>query len=579
MIKNENFELTLNISVDGYKDKKEATDCLTLKGAKQYNKKTLAWLEKKISLNDFIGYISSGHSFTGLYNLAFGDLRDDKYGVSRDTFYTKPKDYRFGALKNQFKTNENWKSSQVCWIDVDDTNFTEYSELIDKLQHKPTLLYSTFSDGIEKGGKKSRRFRLVYVFDTQLNEETWKAVSESLLEEYTNCTGEEADVCTTRIAQLMNGSSNPDIYNSSFIYSIFDFGYYKFLPGFKEEKTTIDLLKENTSLSEEYKLDENLVNDINTLDYSSFMKKYSRVYGLIYRTEKEEWKNYGIYQYQETDDDFLSLWWFKEKLKDGEHRRQTILNRAFQMRIIKPEASINEILFNLVREREWFYDNSDGQLGTSVLVNRAKLVFKKDDLEKNLKEQNRWIQRCKKERPDFIVRVNKDFKIGNTVPQNIINEIGKIIRWEKIGNYINPNLSVKENLEILKNNGIEVCEKTIYNYLKENNMNTKEEKIELFKKMYNPELSSRENAKIMTENGLEINYKTVQRWASKIESDHTVENNGSDDKDKRIKELEEKIKELEEKLEKYEPKQSTEIKDSAIDFSYFMQQLPKLNLE
>lgn len=536
MIINPNYTFTLTTSVDGYSGKKESTECLRTSSAKSWGKKQMAFVETTLTTNEFMSLALSGHSFSGLYDVSYGQVYKDEYGHDIKAFYTQKNDYRCGAMKIQFKKNEYFKSSQVVYVDVDETRFASIDDYVSTLTKKPTCVYTTFSDGLEKHAGKgdiSRRFRLVYVFDMQLKSQQWIAVSKAISEMVKEDTGEEVDCCGNRITQHMNGSCGTEYYVSYTIYSIFDFPFFQYLPQNNSPQSIQENLVSSTSGSEEFKLDDLMVKDMETLGYDSFMKKYSRLYKYFYRTEKEHWDSWAGVDYQETDPGYLQLWFYPKKLQDGDGRRQTIANRAFQLRIINPEADINTILFNLYIFREKYIDNSDGVVSIKVLVNRAKLVFEKSDIERNLQEQKKWISYCQEHRPRFITRT----KMYPEVPQSIINQITKKLNQREISKYYDKTKTVKENLEVMKKNGVKVEKTTLYNYLDENGIDykrknkklakkeSKNEDIEKFKKLYDPGKSDRENAKLMSASGLSISKDKVGRWKKEYipETEKSVE--------------------------------------------------------
>lgn len=536
MIINSNYSFTITVSVDGYSSKEESIKCLRTSTASDYGKKQMAFVETSMTTDQFVSLALSGHSFSGLYNLQPGQLYKDEYGHEIKAFYSQKNDYRNGAMKIQFKRNEYFKSSQVVYVDVDETRFQSIEDYVSVLTKKPTCVYTTFSDGIEKHkgkGDISRRFRLVYVLDTQLQADYWTAVSYAISDMVRNDTGEDVDCCGTRVAQMMNGSCGKETYTSYTIYSLWDFDFFSYLPSFQQAKTIQEKVENNTSGSEEFLLDDTLVDDMEKLGYDDFMKKYSRLYKYFYRTERQDWIPFGgTVEYQETDENYLQLWFYPEKLEDGEGRRQTIANRAFQLRLINPEADINTILFNLYVFREKYIDNSDGTITIRVLVNRAKLVFEKNDIQKNIQEQAKWIKYCKDNRPRFITRSN----IFKQVPQNIINQITKELNHKEISSLYDSGKTVKENLEFMKSSGLDICEKTLYNYLKEKHINfkrpnqrkqkkqAKEGDIEKFKKLYDPVKSARENASFMSSRGLKMSKNKVLRMAKELGLDDKKEN-------------------------------------------------------
>ena len=73
-------------------------------------------------------------------------------------------------------------------------------------------------------------------------------------------------------------------------------------------------------------------------------------------------------------------------------------------------------------------------------------------------------------------------------------------------------MTVKENLAVLKKNGIEVCEKTLYNYCKDRGIETGVD----FKKLIDPNLSSRKNLELLKAQGYKIGINKVQKLLKEI---------------------------------------------------------------
>ena len=96
--------------------------------------------------------------------------------------------------------------------------------------------------------------------------------------------------------------------------------------------------------------------------------------------------------------------------------------------------------------------------------------------------------------------------------QGLINRGIKEWNYYEIDLYYNPDLTVKENLAVLKKNGIEVCEKTLYNYCKDRGIETGVD----FKKLIDPNLSSRKNLELLKAQGYKIGINKVQKLLKEI---------------------------------------------------------------
>ena len=206
--------------------------------------------------------------------------------------------------------------------------------------YAPPCVYMSFSDKLDKGGLISRRFRLVYVFDKVLNREEFISVSRSTTKQIEIDTGETMfDDCGTRLSQYMNGVyGNNEVYRSYCIYDYTDFPETQI----QSEDTILSSPITNNEPSPFF--DKQLLEDMGRCSYKDFMHKYSKRYQYKYRTELPCWYD-GLYQF--TNETYLQLWYYKEKVKDGEHRRRKLFRNACLRRLMFPEMDANTALFNL----------------------------------------------------------------------------------------------------------------------------------------------------------------------------------------------------------------------------------------
>ena len=507
-----NFSFTTNISVEAYTTKNEATACLSREGSKAVGKNKMAFMEQTVTVSEFLDYATTGHAFCNLFEYD----ADTKYwletgdGKRYPSYPIYKKGGNTGAMKLTFKTDRFFKGSQTVFVDIDKTRFHDVSEYIQTLTLPPTCVYMSFSDNKEKGGQVSRRFRLVYVLDEIVGKDELTKISTAINNMIRIDTAEDIeDDCGTRVSQYMNGVyGNDETYETDRIYSISDFDRFVFE---SNEPTP-------TEETQEIVFDEGMLNDMGTYSYDQFMHYYSIKYKYLYRIEKPGWiKN----TYQLTDENFMRLWFYREKQVDGQNRRRKLFKYACLRRLMFPDIDPNTLLFNLYVDFVRFFDNSDGVITLDTLVRKVKtaMMMTREELEDYCAFE---IQYWKKNRPKFIL------KLGYIASQGFLSYIAKDIKWNELDERYDRSKTVKENADIL---GVPL--RTLYRYCSERYINTnpnrgetesqrrakrkmkKQEEIELFKAVYDPELSLRENREKLNNEGLSLSPPTISSWANK----------------------------------------------------------------
>lgn len=507
-----NFSFTTNISVEAYTTKNEATACLSRIGAKSVGKNKMAFMEQIVTVSEFLDYATTGHAFCNLFEYD----ADAKYwletgdGKRYPSYPIYKKGGNTGAMKLTFKTDRFFKGSQTVFVDIDKTRFHDVSEYISTLTLPPTCVYMSFSDNKEKGGQVSRRFRLVYVLDEIVGKDELTKISSAINNMIRIDTAEDIeDDCGTRVSQYMNGVyGNYETYETDKIYSISDFDDYVFE---SNEPTP-------TEEAQEIVFDEGMLVDMGTYGYDQFMHYYSTQYKYLYRIEKPGWiKN----TYQLTDENFMRLWFYREKQVDGQNRRRKLFKNACLRRLMFPDIDPNTLLFNLYVDFVRFFDNSDGVITLDTLVRKVKtaMMMTREELEDYCAFE---IQYWKKNRPKFIL------KSGYIASQGFLSYIAKDIRWKELDERYDRSKTVKENADIL---GVPL--RTLYRYCSERHIATnpnrgetesqrrakrklkKQEEIELFKAVYDPELSLRENREKLNNEGLSLSPPTISSWVNK----------------------------------------------------------------
>ena len=508
----ENFKFWTTVSRDAYEKKTDASACLSSIGAKAIGKEKMAFYRQEVTIEEFLMLAIKGHAFCNLFS--FDTTQEYWFETSQGVKYKTTPLYKTGknagCMKLEFKSDRFFSGSQTIFVDVDRTQYTEILDYYNVLTYKPSCAYMSYSDKKEKNGVVSRRFRLVYIFDSILSKETLIDISRTIHESIANDTNElMEDDCGTRISQYMNGVfGNNECYTSGIIYSAFDF---------PERPPVVNEPVVDDGDTGDIAFDQNLLHEMENMSYEEFMHFNSKKYKYVYRTERADWID-GSYQF--TDDNYLQLWWYTEKLVDGQRRRRTLFKHACLRRLMYPDIDQNTLLFNLYVDRERFTDNSDYVITLNTL--KRKVVKAMSLTEEQLREYCSYeLDFWKHNRPKYIMHPYYRNR-------SCVNTIRKEINYSEIDKVYDTCRSTIENHERL-----DIPLATLYRYCKDKNIKTrpnkritkserlemnrlsKQEKIEVFKSLYDSNLSLRKNQEIMKNNGLELDHSTISRWQQK----------------------------------------------------------------
>lgn len=509
-----NFVFRVNVSSDSYTTKSEASACLSRAGAEAVGKVKMAFRETSLTVDQFLQQALTGHSFCNLFDYD----PNQKYWLetSAGKRYQSYPVYRQGrnkgCMKLNFKSDRFFRGSQTVFVDIDYTRFKTIPEYLDCLTLKPTCAYMSYSDKLEKDGITSRRFRLVYVLDRELNKMNMNIVNRYLTDCIIRDTGEPmADDCGTRASQYFNGvSGNDEFYVTYNIYSRLDFP--ESLPDVTVQPPSPP--SQQTSLPT-VEFDDHLLHDMGTMDYQTFMHYNSLRYCYFYRTERADWTD-GLYQL--TDESYLQLWWPRERITDGNHRRRTLLKSACLRRLINPYVDANTLLFNMYLDFHRFIDNSDHIITLDTLTRRTKRAMLMTDEE--LRGYCQYeIDYWKKHRPKFIMHPNAPKS------QAFINFVIKRIHYAELDLSYDRTRSVQDNAAAL---GISLA--TLYRYCSDRYIETnpgkgqtyvqkrqakkqaKADKKATFMLYYDPNLSAAKNREKMLQYGLNLSVGTIRNW-------------------------------------------------------------------
>ena len=220
----------------------------------------------------------------------------------------------------------------------------------------------------------------------------------------------------------------------------------------------------------ELNISDEMKDDLNNMKDSEFLSK---------------WKDRYFYQMETPvtyDEDGIARLWDKDfyqiknkfskvdghtlQFKHGEKRRVILFNMISTMLKINPKISDENLLFNSIVERYYFFDNVDGKLNNAWLLNAIKNARINDMNGRNpIVPEKRTFKIQKSHFIDLIQKWNDEGKNGMMV---LTNKIRRKINIERVGALYDWNLSVKDNLKWLAEQGIVVSQAKLYRLKKDN---------------------------------------------------------------------------------------------------------------
>lgn len=433
------IELKLSLSLQHYANK-ESIDI-----------KKLCFKRSSISIEDFAKHIKEGFCFCHWFT-----TKSDTFNIYE-------------------KKNDNFDRANVVFIDVDDFNM-EMKQFVNGLSKKPTVYYTTPSNLCPSKGNKYR-FRLCYVFNEDIrNGETLTSTYGGIIKEIHKDypTYPDKDPCGSRPSQYMNGNGTPncEVYSTECIYTLSDFGV---TPKNSTHKGKTSVKETTNSKVCTYPITDNeFINDLYNIPPSDLIVKYRERYRYFDHSELTYNEGYALIpeNYQE-----IYRSWYQDvvtnnngnvrkvsvvKIKrDGDNRRKCLFVSALIRRKILPSITFEHLLYNLIAERQWYYDNSDNTLNNQELMRIANNALSMEYEKINIKT---------KRKPSKF-KVDKQYCSERGIkPKSMVGIVRRKLKDEEIGNLYDCNLSVKENLALLKANGIKIGLSRLYEFCDRNNI-------------------------------------------------------------------------------------------------------------
>ena len=437
----EEIKFDLSVSRSYFKDKNKI--CW---GAVKYQRQNL-------TISEFISLVKQGYSFCHSFN-----TKTEVFGVSE-------------------KRICNFMSGQMIFVDIDDSQIS-MNEFVGKLTKQPTVAYTTPNNHTEQSNWLYR-FRLCYLLKEPITTvEAYGLVYDSIVGLICKDipTFQMKDNCGRKANQQFGGNalSDCELIENRIVYSILDFPFqnnnvFSLFLLFSNGKTNNK--KENIEI-----VDNEFIRDVDSLAPDELLNKYEERYQYFDRTELDFRNGYALIpnDYQK----IYRSWCFDtfekctgeiqripriKKIRDKKRRRYKLFIAGLIMKKIKPSITYEHLLYNLIFEVYNFYDNSDGVLNNATLKGIAQGIIQIPY------ENIQFKSKCKKK-----FEVDKSFCSKNGISANSYkNTVRKILKDIEIGNAYDCSLSVKDNLCILNEMGIKVSKTKIYEWCRENGIDTR----------------------------------------------------------------------------------------------------------
>lgn len=405
----------------------------------------MKWQVVSTSVEELEEYVGKGYTINHIYNAEAYD--DDGY------------------ISKKNATMTHFLSSQIVFVDIDQTHFASIQAFTDVLSILPTFSYYTPSDALN-----ARRFRLVYVIDTELNSVEWNLFSRFLHNQIEKDTMEELqDKCGERNNQYVNGAVNISSVVPGDGYIRYD-DYIEAVCRFYSEKAEVSQSKPtpfNRKTREGF--DSDFIGDLEHLPAREIKWRYGHRYPYVKRTENEEWLSFYDsvsgetypHAYQYTDEDYAEREWYGkkgEKVRDGHHRRKKLYMRACITRLINPNLNKSAVLYNVWKDCVEWFDNRDKVLTVDLLIEDVNCAF-----HFTIEELRQKLSYKK------VVIIHSSIR-DRTLQARIRGYALRQLHWQRIGAIYDVSKSIKQNLEELKGVGLKVSKTAIYRFVKENNV-------------------------------------------------------------------------------------------------------------
>lgn len=465
----------------------------------------------RASYDDLEDIIRGGRLFTGYFGNQFGE-------------WVKP--YR------NF-TDENWKGQNFVGVDVEGSDVIPFQEAIEKIILKPTIAYTTASNGI-----KGNRYRFIYCFNEPIVKKEefealyWRIIG-MLRASYNFST---TDHCGSQVSRKFQGNSlsNIEVYRSDIEHSVSSFlaypSAYNDVKGTKKAKSTVN--KPTTSPDTTSKrtvkavkveaTDKEFMEDVmNMADNVEFLTKWGDKYKI--RTSNRpvlEYNEIGVADGSKCYE--IVRPWKKVKsngktyskvikFQDGQHRRSSKLPKAAaQYKAIYGESiTLEQLIYCLVFELFHFYNNEVDPISRQDLIKIATWAMGRETTSTSSKHK-------------YVI--SKEIKNKQAV-QGLMR---KEEHYKELDALYDITKSFAENLQIMKDSGYKIGQTTLTKYCQERGIKfltkREENKAKIKAVWMKSEATSKADLirEIYEDTGIKCNYPTLTKYIKEWEAEKEI---------------------------------------------------------
>lgn len=449
---NKDFNFPVSISIKGYE-------------GKPANIWAIYYGEQQPTIYGLAVYINNGHCFCGLFH------------------------HQGEILKASERKTENFIASYFIGIDCDDMNVS-LIDFVSALPIPPTIAYNTPRNG--KDGLY--RYRLIYVLsrptttEKEHNEKYNGLLYELGINEMIK------DNCGGQCSRYFNGSKDSDpIIN----YTVLDTDT---IPNRYTETTTKPKTKQKTVTTA---TDERLgnkpnyiyknggagfLNDFYKMSNSDFLKAYAPIYGSWKRETELQFNENGI-AYLPDDYKAIEIYFTRDeqgkakplKVQQG-HRDKCLYSQAILIRLINPFITLEGLIYALWEMVTAYYDNSDKELTKKLIHKKAEQILSipADELTHSYKAKQMF-------------KVSTEYAEQTGISKQKLAADERTRQHDKqISLYFDGLKTDKDNLKVLKENGVKVTDNYLKAYRERTNQRLKDLRVKKITELKQQGLTDKE---------------------------------------------------------------------------------------
>lgn len=431
-------KFAISVSTESYEDK----NCV--------NWGQVCYQKQNLTIEDFIHLVKQGHCFCHIFNTQ---------GIT------------FGVKE---KNKEAFVEAYVVFVDIDNS-IIPMGEYITKLSYKPTVAYTTPNNYSAKSNWMYR-FRLCYLLKKPITDvDKYRTVYHSIVNRIeSDIEGfHNNDNCGQSVSQQFggNGSGNCEVWQSDEVYSTdVLFGNTDFpILKHKQQRSHFGALNRSCEIK-----DEEFMQDLKAMSPLELLWKYRERYPYFDRTPLTYNEGYALLPPTYTqirrkltfdsfykDNGDLKTWLKVKRIKDGEGRRNKLYISSLIRKQILPTICLEHLLYNLIWDRHYFFDNTDKELTNECLLKIAQSVVstQSSDIRIPLYRPKEY-------------EIDKEYCFQRGIsPNEMKNKVRRRLNDKKIGECYDLSKSVAENLILLNELGLKVGRSKLYQWCKENGVN------------------------------------------------------------------------------------------------------------